>query len=96
MDDRPIRGSTDWKSYSIVPDVPAEAAALAYGILLRGAGQSRIELSRHQSGCRRPGIPRRQAFRSAGSQPAALTSRSRHRCGVHDDLPSSEFCRGSS
>lgn len=39
MDDRPIKSSTDWQQYSIVLDVPIEASALAYGVLLNGAGQ---------------------------------------------------------
>jgi hypothetical protein len=39
MDDRPIKGSTDWHPYSIVLDVPAEASALAYGVLLSGTGR---------------------------------------------------------
>lgn len=39
MDDRPIRGSIDWEQYSIVLDVPNEATALAYGVLLNGEGR---------------------------------------------------------
>lgn len=39
MDDRPIKGSSDWQRYEIVLDVPIGATALAYGILLSGKGQ---------------------------------------------------------
>ena len=36
--DRPIKGTTDWKEYSVVLDVPQNAHALAYGIFLTGTG----------------------------------------------------------
>jgi hypothetical protein len=39
MDDRPIKGDSEWQQYAVVLDVPSEATALAYGILLSGAGQ---------------------------------------------------------
>lgn len=39
MLDRPIKGTTDWKKYEIVLDVPAHASNLAYGALLVGTGQ---------------------------------------------------------
>jgi len=39
MQSRPIRGTTDWTRYEIVLDVPNEAAALAFGVLLAGDGQ---------------------------------------------------------
>ena len=39
MQDRPIKGTTDWTRYEIVLDVPKEAQRLAFGILLGGAGQ---------------------------------------------------------
>jgi hypothetical protein len=39
MDDRPIKGDSEWRQYAIVLDVPAKARALAYGVLLNGAGQ---------------------------------------------------------
>ena len=39
MQTRPIKGTTDWARYEIVLDVPNEAAALAFGILLAGGGQ---------------------------------------------------------
>ena len=38
MDDRPIRGTGSWKRYAVVLDVPETANAIAFGILLRGAG----------------------------------------------------------
>lgn len=39
MDNRPIKGTTDWKKYEIILDVPANANNLAYGALLVGQGQ---------------------------------------------------------
>ena len=39
MEDRPIKGTTDWKKYEIVLDVPQKASNIAYGGLLVGTGQ---------------------------------------------------------
>lgn len=39
MQDRPIKGTTEWKKYEIVLDVPEKAHALAFGALLGGTGQ---------------------------------------------------------
>jgi beta-lactamase regulating signal transducer with metallopeptidase domain len=40
MDSRPVKGTTDWQQYAIVLDVPANAAALAYGFFVGGTGQA--------------------------------------------------------
>lgn len=39
MQNRPIRGTTDWQQYSVVLDVPPESIDIAFGILLDGPGQ---------------------------------------------------------
>ena len=39
MEDRPIKGTTDWKLYEIVLDVPKESFSLNYGVLLAGTGK---------------------------------------------------------
>ncbi|RYD77587.1 MAG: hypothetical protein EOP53_12735 [Sphingobacteriales bacterium] len=39
MQDRPVKGTTAWKKYEIVLDVPAKASNIAYGCLLSGNGQ---------------------------------------------------------
>lgn len=39
MQDRPVKGTTDWKSCEIVLDVPEDAQMLAFGVLLSGTGQ---------------------------------------------------------
>ena len=39
MGDRPVKGTSDWKKYEIVLDVPSEAAEIVYGFLLNGKGQ---------------------------------------------------------
>jgi hypothetical protein len=40
MDGRQVMGTTDWRQYSVVLDVPAEADALAYGFFLSGTGEA--------------------------------------------------------
>jgi hypothetical protein len=49
MEDRPMKGTLDWKPYQVVLDVDNEADAVAFGILLEGTGtvwlnQARIEV----------------------------------------------------
>lgn len=39
MQDRAIKGNSDWKKYEIILDVPENASMLAYGCLLAGTGQ---------------------------------------------------------
>ena len=39
MKDRKITGTSDWKKYEIVLDVPENASLIAYGALLDGTGQ---------------------------------------------------------
>jgi hypothetical protein len=39
MENRPIKGTSDWTKCEIVLDVPDQAKELAYGVLLAGAGQ---------------------------------------------------------
>lgn len=39
MNNRPIKGTTDWKKYEIVLDVALDASNLAYGALISGTGQ---------------------------------------------------------
>lgn len=39
MENRPIKGTTDWKKYEIVLDVPNNASIIAFGALLSGTGQ---------------------------------------------------------
>jgi hypothetical protein len=36
MRDRPVRGTSDWKTYEIVLDVPEESVAVAYGFFVGG------------------------------------------------------------
>lgn len=38
MQSRPIKGTTDWKKYEVVLDVPQEATGIFFGILLSGSG----------------------------------------------------------
>ena len=39
MGSRPIKGTTGWKKYEIVLDIPTNASLIAYGTLLDGTGQ---------------------------------------------------------
>lgn len=39
MENRPIKGTTGWKKYEIVLDVPENASLIAFGALLAGTGQ---------------------------------------------------------
>jgi len=39
MMDRPIKGTNDWRSYSVVLDVPQDATAIFFGILLEQGGE---------------------------------------------------------
>jgi AraC-like DNA-binding protein len=39
MQDRPIKGTTDWTYYSVVLDVPENSAIINIGMLLHGTGQ---------------------------------------------------------
>jgi len=39
MGSRPIKGTTGWKKYEIVLDIPSNASLIAYGALLDGTGQ---------------------------------------------------------
>ncbi len=39
MDDRPIRGQTDWTQYSLVVDVPKTSSKIWIGLMLVGAGK---------------------------------------------------------
>ncbi len=39
MNKRPIKGTTDWKKYEIVLDVPKESINLAYGVIISGTGK---------------------------------------------------------
>ena len=43
MQDRPIKGTTEWTKYEIVLDVPAQAEQIAYGVLLTGRGDVWID-----------------------------------------------------
>lgn len=43
MSDRPIKGTTDWKKYEIVLDVPATGSKVLFGILLSGTGKVWID-----------------------------------------------------
>jgi hypothetical protein len=39
MHDRPVKGTTGWKKYEAVVDVPANGSKIIYGAMLSGTGQ---------------------------------------------------------
>lgn len=39
MDDRPIKGDTDWTKYNLVVDISEENTAIVFGLMLLGEGQ---------------------------------------------------------
>jgi hypothetical protein len=39
MDNRAVKGSSDWQEASVVLDVPAGSSALAYGFFVQGGGK---------------------------------------------------------
>jgi hypothetical protein len=43
MQNRPITGTSDWRSYAVVLDVPAESESISFGVLLAGQGRVWID-----------------------------------------------------
>jgi hypothetical protein len=43
MDDRPIKGTSDWKQYSIVLDIPDETVFIAFGTFVHGSGTAWVD-----------------------------------------------------
>ncbi|GAA3644134.1 hypothetical protein [Flavivirga jejuensis] len=43
MQNRPIKGTTDWTKYEIILKVPKEATNIAYGVLTSGTGEVLID-----------------------------------------------------
>jgi len=39
MQNRPLKGTADWKSYAVVLDVPQDATGIFFGVLLDSAGE---------------------------------------------------------
>jgi hypothetical protein len=49
MQNRPIRGTTDWNAYSVVLDVPPDTESLHFGVLQTGAGTTWLDDVRLES-----------------------------------------------
>ncbi|MDR3614360.1 MAG: hypothetical protein P4L53_12425 [Candidatus Obscuribacterales bacterium] len=43
MDDRPIVGSTAWRKYDLVVDIPKTSTGVAFGLMLLGKGQAWLD-----------------------------------------------------
>jgi hypothetical protein len=48
MQDRSIKGTTEWKKYDVVPDVPQNASGIFFGVLLSGTGTVRLSDARFE------------------------------------------------
>lgn len=73
MQERPLRGTFDWRVVWSELDVPAEAAAVTFGVLLCGSGQvwlDDVELT--AVGPSRPGGRLRQRLRGDEKKPTNL------------------------
>jgi len=46
MQKRPIRGTTDWREYDVVLDVPADATGVYFGVQIDGGGAVRLSDAR--------------------------------------------------
>jgi hypothetical protein len=55
MDNRPVKGTTDWQEASIVLDVPPGSVSLAYGFFVQGNGK--MWVSEHTINEVGPGVP---------------------------------------
>jgi hypothetical protein len=49
MQNRPIKGTSSWTSYSVVLDVPSDSASISFGILLAGTGTVWIDNARFEA-----------------------------------------------
>lgn len=49
MQNRPIKGTSPWTSYSVVLDVPRDSASISFGILLAGTGTVWIDNVRFEA-----------------------------------------------
>jgi len=43
MSTRPIKGTSDWKAYDVVLDIPADAKLVALGLLIQGTGTAWLD-----------------------------------------------------
>src|SRR5262249_36562527 len=43
MRTRPVKGTTDWKKYEVVLDIPAEAEEIYFGFLVAGKGRGWVD-----------------------------------------------------
>lgn len=73
MMDTPVRGTTDWTSYSLKFDVPEQGWEIHFGALLAGQGEVRVDdLALRILGGTQPATPLKQRIRSLPLQPRNL------------------------
>lgn len=74
IQDRPIKGTNPAQPFTISLDVPADAAKLAYGVLLTGAGVVWFNEPKLAADGPAPTTPRPKAQTEAEAKPAAASS----------------------
>lgn len=57
MDNRKVAGTTDWKKYTIILDVPENAFNIAFGVLVGGKGQAWVSDFRFEEVSREAAAP---------------------------------------
>ena len=72
MQDRPIEGTTGWRSYAVVLDVPAGSESISFGILLSGQGKVWIDNVRFEEVSAAVPVTGRQAPSPSAQQPSNL------------------------
>lgn len=73
MMNKPIRGSREWERYSVVVDIPAEAAEVHFGALLSGRGEILVdEFELQVSGTALPGRELKKRIRELPERPGNL------------------------
>lgn len=70
MQNRPIKGTTDWQKYDVVLDIPQESINVAFGTLLSGQGQ--VWLSDVQFNEVSLDVPTTNTSSSSETQPGTL------------------------
>lgn len=73
MMNEPVRGTIDWKRYSVTVDVPPEAVGIHFGALLSGRGEVLVDdFDLEATGPLLPGRELKQRIRVLPAEPANL------------------------
>jgi hypothetical protein len=78
MQNRPIKGTTDWTKYEIVLEVPADSIAMTFGVVLAGKGEVWVDDLRIEMAG--PDVPTSDVY---GKSQAVASSKSEQTKGAH-------------